>query len=284
MPYDFTKQKELLDAALVLLDTKGISQFAFGGGTALSAFYLNHRYSTDIDIFLYPDGSTNRLRTLKSDWNKPIHDAFASVGYEGICCAPGHYLEFTIDDQSKIQFFDNNSFTQTPYVSGSLWDHQINIESQEEILAKKIFYRGNKGNARDIYDIAVAFRTTPELICKLQESKRLDQSKWGDFYTTLSHICSLNERYDAYSIDINTMSPASQFSHIADFAPHYLKIITETIVHLNGEQLSPSDALEISDIAYQDAPIEYYATRASSKTLKEATVEVMAGDNDPYLK
>ena len=52
--YDFDIQKNMLLAAYELLESKGILDVsALGGGTALSAHYWNHRYSTDIDIFVH---------------------------------------------------------------------------------------------------------------------------------------------------------------------------------------------------------------------------------------
>ena len=52
--YNFEVQKNMLHAANYLLGKKGILNVsALGGGTALSAYYWNHRYSTDIDIFVH---------------------------------------------------------------------------------------------------------------------------------------------------------------------------------------------------------------------------------------
>lgn len=272
MPYDFSKQQDLLNTAVTLLHTKGIGPYAFGGGTALSAFYLKHRYSTDIDIFLYPDGSNDRLKRLRSDWDKTIEDAFSSIGYTGVVCAPGHYLEFTIDKESKIQFFDNNPFTKTPFISGMIWGHQINIESQEEILAKKIFYRGDKGNARDIFDIAVSFRSDPSLICKLNRTQRLTDDKWADLYTTLSHICESQERFNAYLIDIDAMSPVKHFEDLSKHAPFYLRSIVETLIYLHTD-INEEDMEEISNVSYAEAPIEYYDLAGSGRKILEDTIE-----------
>jgi len=44
---------------------------------------------------------------------------------------------------------------------------KIQIESVEEIIAKKIFYRAHKGNARDLFDIAIAIHKKPSLFSEL---------------------------------------------------------------------------------------------------------------------
>lgn len=52
--YDFSKQKAMLEATLLLLEENKLSEVStLGGGTALASYYQNHRYSTDIDIFIY---------------------------------------------------------------------------------------------------------------------------------------------------------------------------------------------------------------------------------------
>jgi len=51
MPYDFSTQKELFSIACWILQDYSITDWSFGGGTALSAIYYGHRISYDIDIF-----------------------------------------------------------------------------------------------------------------------------------------------------------------------------------------------------------------------------------------
>lgn len=67
--YDFSKQKEMLAVTLDLLSQNNLLEISsLGGGTALAGFYFNHRYSTDIDIFIY--AKENKTHFLKpSNWN-----------------------------------------------------------------------------------------------------------------------------------------------------------------------------------------------------------------------
>lgn len=52
--YDFSKQKAMLEATILLLQQNSLLEVSsLGGGTALAAYYWNHRYSMDIDIFIY---------------------------------------------------------------------------------------------------------------------------------------------------------------------------------------------------------------------------------------
>lgn len=62
--YDFKLQEEMLDISLALLKERGIkADCALGGGTALSAYYWQHRFSTDIDIFIH-NGSKEDLNLI----------------------------------------------------------------------------------------------------------------------------------------------------------------------------------------------------------------------------
>ena len=51
MAYNFSTQKELFHIAYQILQDYSVSDWSFGGGTALSSLYYGHRMSYDIDIF-----------------------------------------------------------------------------------------------------------------------------------------------------------------------------------------------------------------------------------------
>ena len=73
--YNFESQQKMLSVSLALLEEKGIKNIsAIGGGTALAAYYWDHRYSTDIDIFIY-GGRTEYKDTLRpAYWSDDIKD------------------------------------------------------------------------------------------------------------------------------------------------------------------------------------------------------------------
>jgi len=83
--YNFDIQKNMLLAAHELLESKGIlAVSALGGGTALSAYYWNHRYSTDIDIFVHSKSDiTLMLRPKK--WSTDFLQMLKKIGFTGDC-------------------------------------------------------------------------------------------------------------------------------------------------------------------------------------------------------
>jgi hypothetical protein len=57
-----------------------------------------------------------------------------SLGFEGDYKIQTIYLEFTINQNEKMQFFDVIPFTKNPYNLVSLWGMDLNIETVEEIM------------------------------------------------------------------------------------------------------------------------------------------------------
>jgi len=49
-----------------------VKRFYFTGGTALSEYYLHHRYSDDLDFFSEEEVETDVLFPLLTDWSKAL--------------------------------------------------------------------------------------------------------------------------------------------------------------------------------------------------------------------
>ena len=160
---------ELLELALPALDealpdwrqwaSAGKSPaWSLGGGTAL-ALQIDHRLSFDIDIFL---GST-RIESLLPRNNAAA--ARISPRYQW----PGHYLKFE-RNEGEIDFLGPGLLT-TPGIRP--WEFRgatIPLETPEEIIAKKIRYRGANLKPRDIFDMAAVFERRPAAVRILAEA------------------------------------------------------------------------------------------------------------------
>lgn len=227
--YDFSKQKEMLDVTIDLLEQNDLLECSsLGGGTALAAYYFNHRYSTDIDIFIYD--TTNKTHLLKpSSWNTLINKKFEKIGFTGNFRHNDIYTEIVINQDSKIQFFDVIKKSKEPYKKVNLWGHNLNIDSIEEIIAKKIHYRGDIGNSRDLFDIAI----------------------------TILNISNTPELKDLYSYEIKLMKPNNKYEFLAVNTIPYLKNILENICasyEINYE-LSNDEFILIENEIYNDLKI-----------------------------
>lgn len=143
---------ELLVLALEALDTlpRG-TRWSWGGGTALS-IHLDHRVSLDIDIFL-PDAQALRLLSpQRNDTVRAITDKWQE---------PGHYIKLELDN-GEIDFIVSGLRTDPGYRPWTYEGREIPLESVAEVLAKKLHWRGSVALARDVFDLATAWRLDPE--------------------------------------------------------------------------------------------------------------------------
>lgn len=219
--YNFSPQKEMFGVARKILQTINVLDYALGGGTALSAYHWNHRYSTDIDIFLFEKHS--HMQHIREAMGKPyILQSLKQIGYQGNMKYPGHYLEIEIDAYKKIQFFESKQYRPNAYVFHHLWGYNTNIECVDEIIYKKIFYRGEKCNTRDIFDIAVAVHKDPLLFETILAAKPLFIDNLMALEYALKKMLESIDEMVIYKTEVEYISPATNYKHIAYLAPQYL--------------------------------------------------------------
>lgn len=223
--YDFSKQKAMLDVTLELLKENNLLEISsLGGGTALAGYYWNHRYSTDIDIFIY--GNENKTHLLKpSNWSENIKSKMNFIGFTGNFRHNDIYTEIVIDKDSKIQFFDVVKKSKEPFCKVNIWNKDIQIDTIEEIIAKKIYYRGDIGNSRDLFDIAIAIHEDPIIFSKMI----LKKEKIIALHKTLVNISNSEELKELYLYEIKQMNPNIKYGFLAKNTIVYLKNLLENI-------------------------------------------------------
>lgn len=223
--YDFSKQKAMLEVTLELLKENSLLKISsLGGGTALAGYYWNHRYSTDIDIFIY--GNENKTHLLKpSNWSENIKSKMNYIGFTGNFRHNDIYTEIVIDKDSKIQFFDVVKKSKEPFCKANIWDKNIQIDTIEEIIAKKIYYRGDIGNSRDLFDIAIAVHEDPIIFSKMI----LKKEKIIGLYKTLLNISNSEELKELYLHEIKQMNPNDKYDFLAKNTIIYLKDLLENV-------------------------------------------------------
>ena len=247
--YDFFKQKEMLAVTLDLLSQNNLLEISsLGGGTALAAFYFNHRYSTDIDIFIY--AKENKTHFLKpSNWNIEIIEKMKNIGFSGNFRHNDIYTEIVITQDSKIQFFDVIKKSKKPFQKLNLWGFELNIDSIEEIIAKKIYYRGNIGNSRDLFDMAIAIHNDPTIFTKMI----LKKEKIIALYKTVLNISNNFELKNLYFQEIQQRNPNKKYDFLAKHTIIYLKILLENICasYEINYQLSDDEYILIENEVYK---------------------------------
>ena len=247
--YDFTVQRNMLNISLELLKENNIKDIsALGGGTALASYYWNHRFSTDIDIFIYGDKPYKDL-LRPNKWSKNIQEKMSLLDYNGDYKAQNIYLEFALNESEKMQFFDVKAFTDTPYQEIQLWDIDLKIETIEEIIAKKIHYRCEKGNARDLFDIALAIHKKPDI---LDCMGRLKYEKIDSLFQTVTAIKNDEDLRCEYISEINEMNPHQKFKELALVTINYLYEFLENYcgAYCMGHKLDFEEYAQIEEYVY----------------------------------
>lgn len=143
--------EKLFPRALTLLDEisryGGVADpfWTLGGGTVLMLRY-RHRLSKDIDIFI-PDPQylgfvTPRLSDTAADLTQDYVEQ------------PGAFV--------KLQFEEGEiDFVVAPNLLADAWEvwdiggRHVKTETAAEIIAKKMYHRGDRATARDLFDFAL---------------------------------------------------------------------------------------------------------------------------------
>jgi len=122
--------------------------YAFGGGTALSLCYFQHRLSFDVDIFIYDVQLMNYInpQIFFEDIEDEIDDY--------MCMS--HQINMITKDEIYINILSVENLNPNKNTFLELKNDSILVETPEEIIAKKIIHRKNDNKVRDLFDIAFA--------------------------------------------------------------------------------------------------------------------------------
>lgn len=144
-----TTWQTLFARAMLLIDDlevhSGHSPFwTFGGGTALMLRH-RHRQSKDIDIF-FPDPQSLAYMNPR---NGGLAESL-TTDYED---SADHLKLFF--PEGEIDFVASPNLTQPGFELTAMRQRQVRLETDIEIIAKKMWYRGNEAKARDLFDLCV---------------------------------------------------------------------------------------------------------------------------------
>ena len=140
---------ELFNKALLILDCAKIpeEEWTFGGGTALS-LYFHHRESKDIDIFLTEAQYLPFLSPRLNEVAREIVDDYT----EASNFVKLRFPEGEID--VVVAPYLTKDYCQIMEING----RKVRLETPEEIIVKKLFYRAENLKIRDIVDITIVYR------------------------------------------------------------------------------------------------------------------------------
>lgn len=118
--------------------------WTFGGGTVLMLRY-GHRFSKDIDIFVPDPQSLGSVTPRLSEVAESITtDYVEAAGYVKL------YLP-----EGEIDFVAAPNLTLPGFEIQTILGYQVRVETSVEIIAKKMWHRGDRIMGRDIFDFAL---------------------------------------------------------------------------------------------------------------------------------
>ena len=183
--------KELLKKAIAVLDAAKVpyDEWTLGGGTALM-IYFDHRESKDIDVFLsdaqYLTMLTPRLLSVGIEINDYVEAS--------------NFLKLKLS-KGEIDFIIAPHLTEKYYMPRQIMEREMRLETPEEIIVKKFFYRAEVLKTRDIIDIAVVLENRKDKLmkhsdmfeCKLEVLKRRWSKLKGIYSVEVSNLKILKE-------------------------------------------------------------------------------------------
>jgi hypothetical protein len=107
--------------------------------------------SKDIDIFVPDPQYLGYVSPRLGDVAEGVSDKYV----EG----PG-YIKL-LRPEGEIDFVASPNLTSAPYELWELLGREIKVESSAEIVAKKLWHRGDRATARDLFDLALVIEREP---------------------------------------------------------------------------------------------------------------------------
>jgi len=150
----------LLERAFQLID--GIQRhggledpfWTLGGGTVLM-FRHGHRISKDIDIFVPDPQYLGYVTPRLSDVAAELTEDYVEM--------PGAFVKLQFEE-GEIDFVAAPNLASPAWEPWTLLGKPVRVETSAEVIAKKMFHRGDRAAARDLFDLALVIEHEPEAL------------------------------------------------------------------------------------------------------------------------
>jgi predicted nucleotidyltransferase component of viral defense system len=139
------QQKEFLD--IVSEDKYLCKKFYLTGGTPLSAFYLYHRISEDIDLFCEEEINLLPIRAFLGKVQKKLK--LKKIDYRNFLGLHSFELYFSEKEKLKVDF----NYYPFPRIEKGIKYKNISVDSIYDIAVNKVHTIAMRPRARDFIDI-----------------------------------------------------------------------------------------------------------------------------------
>jgi Nucleotidyl transferase AbiEii toxin, Type IV TA system len=131
------------------------AHWTFGGGTVLM-LRIGHRLSKDIDLFVPDPQYLGYVNPRLSDVAEAV-----SAEYE----ENAEFLKFYLPE-GEIDIVVGTPLTDSPFEAVPCAGREILFETNAEIIAKKMWHRGDQGKARDLFDLCAVAIADPDAVAQ----------------------------------------------------------------------------------------------------------------------
>ncbi len=118
-------------------------------------FRYGHRLSKGIDIFV-PDPQYLGYVT-------PRHSDTAACLTEEYTEMPGSFVKLQFDE-GEIDFVAAPNLTDAAWERWEIQGWPVRVETAAEVIAKKMYHRGDRATARDLFDLSMVVEREPEAL------------------------------------------------------------------------------------------------------------------------
>jgi predicted nucleotidyltransferase component of viral defense system len=156
-------------------------QFYLTGGTALSAFYLHHRYSEDLDLFTADPLAVTRVAPVLQDIAKDLN---AQVSFTRTL---GSFLECFFEGDSgervKMDFAQDSPYRLQPRLLDTEYD--VYVDNATDIACNKLSALFDRAEPKDFVDV---FFVCQELMpfAELEELTRQKHVGIDDYWLSVA--------------------------------------------------------------------------------------------------
>ena len=160
-------QKQLFDK--VSKDPVLSKQFYFTSGTALSAFYLHHRESEDLDFFSENDFEDEKIEELMRNLSMSFKTTYRFTKTGGV-----RIFEFVKKDKLLIKI-DFNHYPYRRIKKGKIYQG-IEIDSLHDIATNKLLTINQRNDVKDFVDLYFLLKdfTIWDLIYGVEKKFRME--------------------------------------------------------------------------------------------------------------
>lgn len=121
-----------------------IPRWSLGGGTVLM-FHYAHRKSKDIDIFVPDPQFLGYINPRTGGRGEDITSDYKDAA---------EYVKLFLPE-GEIDFVASSTLTKNPFEEHEVLGRNILLETPIEIVAKKLWHRGDRATPRDLLDLAI---------------------------------------------------------------------------------------------------------------------------------